>query len=466
MTNAQLDEYIARERSNGVSDSKIRQELLAKRWDPILVHRALNSVPDSVEKPVFHLNGSTALLIVGLSLIFIAAFVYFGYSWPDLSPLSRFTLIAVPNLLLFLIGSYMAKGEQLLTIKEGTHTTGLMILPISIGVFLYQFGLYDKIDSLLMAYSVLIAFPLYLFSAIYKKHDYGNVLVVIGAIAIAVFLMADNTLDGWESSGLLTVVSILTLLTAYQRKKDGRDQYLPVLISTGTVLFLASFPFLIGAVFGQLISDQSLNSIIEAIVAGGGLLVAAGLFGALFKPWTRTELSHQRLMIFIGTIIAFTSLVGGNGDGVVLSIVSVLFSTLVVIIGLGAQSKFTTWLGLIGGTLSLLNLLFGSVDKVSLVVAMFVLGFGAILLSIFFAKRSHQSEKLSPAAYFHMGYIDDQTASTLQVNTGEAPTLLVVLARIALVIILFWFIMFAFSHTNSTDPYYNSSHHPSSNSFI
>lgn len=468
--NTQLDEYVAKERSKGVPDDKIRQELLSKGWDPIAVHRSIGSVTETAPKPSIHLNGSTVLLIVGLSLIFIAALAFFGYGWPDLSPLSRFVLIAVPNLLLFLIGSYLAKGEALQTVKETTHAAGHIMLPITIGVFLYQFGFYKSLDDLLMAYSVLIAFPLYLYSAIYKKHSYGNLLVSLGAVAIAIFLMSDSILDGWRSAGLLTVVSVLTLWTAFRQKQSAQPAYLSALTSTGAILLIISFPTLISDLAQLITTDRPTVAIIEGLIGGGGLLVLASQFGALFQPWSRLELFHQRLMIVIGALVVFLPLMSGSSEAVILAVIAVVAAAIIVIIGIESQVKLLTWLGIVGGALSLLNVLFSTIDHLSVVLVMFILGFAAILLSIIFARRGHQPSTAVAGPNLKVGFIDDQSAGNLRATTGEAPTLFVILARIILAIILFWFIEFIIigslnsSHNNG----YQSPTSPASttNSFI
>jgi hypothetical protein len=207
--NDQLREYVAKERARGVDDEQLRQELLSKGWDPIAVHRLVAGEASVKTESQLHLSGTNVLLITGLSLIFIAAVTFIGYSWPQLSPLSRFLLIAIPNFFLFAIGSFLAKGDELKTVKETTHMAAHLMLPITAGVFLYQFGYYEKADALLMAYSVLLALPLSLYAALVKQRSYGALLVTLNLIALAIFLLTDQDLNGWRSSLILTVVSLL-----------------------------------------------------------------------------------------------------------------------------------------------------------------------------------------------------------------------------------------------------------------
>ncbi len=444
--NDQLREYIAKERARGVDDEQLRQELLSKGWDPIAVHRLVAGEASVKTESQLHLSGTNVLLITGLSLIFIAAVTFIGYSWPQLSPLSRFLLIAIPNFFLFAIGSFLAKGDELKTVKETTHMAAHLMLPITAGVFLYQFGYYEKADALLMAYSVLLALPLSLYAALVKQRSYGALLVTLNLIALAIFLLTDQDLNGWRSSLILTVVSLLGLITAWVYKKRGQEESIPALVSAGTILYIISFSSLVSDVTRQVTSDRTAIIGFAAIITGVGLLKTAALFGHLFKPWTRLEFFHQRLLIAAAMLITFITLIGAEGGETILTVISVVFSAIVVIIGMETRVKFMTVLGLVGGSISLLSLLFSNIDRVMVVVLMFIVGFAAILLSIFLAKRGSVST-IEAAPTWNVGFIDDKTAATLTVKTGEAPTFFTVLVRILLAFLLYALIQFIFMNS-------------------
>lgn len=428
----QLDSYISTERAKGLSTDAIRSELLSKGWDSIAVHRALNKdTVASVENPL-HLTGATAILLAGVGLILVAAISFLGYSYPELSPLSRFLLIAVPNFLLFLCGSYLAKGDDLKIVKEATHATGQIMLPITLGVFLYQFGFYNKADALLMAYSVALAFPVYLYSAIKKQHAYGNLLVTLGASAIAVFLLTDTVLDGYRSSLMLFVVSTATLWAGWGLKKQTDHRYLSGLVSVGTLLLIISYSSLVRDLMLTWANSAAFATAIIAVLTGGGLMGAAWLFGRLFTPWTRLELFHQRLLIVAAILFTFLMLIGNPSDLALLDLIAVCFAAIFVVLGLECRIKVMTYLGLIGGAISLVNLLFGSIERVALIIAMFTVGFGAIMLSVYLIRRTKRAVT-DGEPHWRTSLIDDSTALTLGVGTGEPPSVFIILVRIFLI---------------------------------
>lgn len=433
----QLEDYIAKEQARGIGNEKIRSELVAKGWDPIRVHRLLNSdTPE--EKPVgkSHFDGSNILLLAGLGLIFIAAATFIGYSWPELAPLTRFLLVAVPNILLFAIGSFLAKGEQLENARESTHMAGYLLLPITVGVFLYQFGYYSKSDPLLMAYSVMIAWPLAFYGALFRKNSYGGALITVYLIALAVFLYADRLLDGWISASALTAASLLGLFTAWRIKKQIGERSVPALVSVGTVVLAVSSVTLIDDLVRLVIADKTASVALSSFLSGLGLLTAAALFGRFFKPWSRLELTHQRLLIAAAVLVGVAGFIQADSDAALLSLISAAFSALVVVVGIQSRVRIMTILGMIGGAASLFNLLFSSVDKVIIVILMFLMGFAAVIVSILLAKRgANVRDDSSPE--WSIGFIDDQTAATLSVNGGGAPTFFTVLVRILLVIIAY-----------------------------
>lgn len=454
--NDQLYEYVAKERARGVGDEELRKELLSKGWDPIAVHRAIAGDVPAKAASSLHLNGTNVLLITGLSLIFIAAITFIGYSWPQLSPLSRFLLIAIPNLLLFVVGSFLAKGDELKTVKDATHMTGHLLLPTSVVVFLYQFGYYDRVDALLIAYGILLAFPLSLYVALVKQRTYGTLLVTLYLISLAIFLFADQDLNGWRSSLILTSASITGLLTAWTYKKRGEEESIAALVSAGTILYIISFYSVVTDLSRLITDDRAIAIGFSAVITGVGLLKTAALFGYLFKPWTRLEFFHQRLLIAAGILITFVSLVGAETGTTMLTVISVVFSALVVIVGMETRVKLMTVLGLVGGSISLLSLMFSNIDRVMIVVLMFIIGFAAILLSIFLAKRGNVARaELTPG--WNIGLIDDKTAATLTVKTGEAPSFFTILIRILLAFLFYMLIQFVFmnavTYSETPPPY-------------
>ncbi len=451
MTDDSLRQYIDSQRVKGVADDAIRAELLTKGWDSIVVHRALSGLEGAEGKNGVPMNRQSIILLLGLGLIFLGALGFLGYGWPDLSPIARFLMIAIPNFCLFLTGHLLAKGDQLKRTKELTYATTGLLLPVTIGTFLYQFGIYQYFDGLLIAYSLLISLPVYIYAA-GLQYRHAFLLLSLSSLGILLGLLADTNLDGWRSSGLTTIVGAINIFMA-KRAKDGEAHaYFPGLLSVGTVLAIIGWPTVFNDALALAGIGGDLALVLGSIFSTGGLVYVAIMLGCHLIPTSRTELFHQRLLLVGAALIGFSSILSGESQAL-LSLVGVLLGTALAILGLEAKVSLLKWLGSVGAVMSLLGLLVSNIDRELVIILFFVAGFAAVLGSIMMVKREAKANaEAVEQSGWNIGLISDLQAKQLPFKTGEAPSLITILIRLALVFILWLLIQFLVIGASTYDP--------------
>lgn len=361
------------------------------------------------EKTPKHLTSSQAFFIIGVALIITATVVIIIYSWPTLNPLMRFLAIAIPNVILFLI-SLFVKDINLVYVKKGTHATGLLMLPFSIGVFLYQFNIIDTLDSFLFFWPSLIVLPIYLYNDLAKKLNYAAAFVLIDAIAVLLFLFLHLKLDFKTVSGLMLIGAAICLFIAWISKiKNDKNHYESYAL-VSTLLFSFSIPAFISNLF-----TSSLLTI--SLVGGAALLIVAYLFGKLLIPWTKFEYSLQSFILIIFLFMLFVPLVSLASDKTIYSLLIIGLSLAVITIGLLFGINLIFIGGILAFIIGLLIPLLQSVGNISVPILLFIGGFLAIGLSILIGKSKIAKKTLyseSSAQRFCM--ISDATGKKLTIK--------------------------------------------------
>lgn len=363
--------------------------------------------PKEQEKSPTHLTASQIFFIIGVALVITATVVIIAYSWPTLSPLMRFLAIAIPNAILFLI-SLFVKG--LVYVKKGAHATALLMLPFSIGVFLYQFNIIFEIDYFLFFWSSLMALPIYLYNDLVKKLNYAAVFVLIDAIAVLLFFFNYLKLDFKTVSGLLLIGATIGFFIAWNSKIKNDKNHYESYASVSALFFSFCIPAFISNLF-----TSSLLTI--SLVGSLALFIVAYLFGKLLIPWTRIEYQLQRFILIFFLFMLFTPLVLLAADKTIYSLLIIGLSLAIITIGILLGINLIFIGGVIAFIIGLLIPLLKSVGNISAPILLFIGGFIAIGLSILIgkskiAKKTFYSEAI--AQKFCM--ISDATGKKLTIK--------------------------------------------------
>lgn len=432
----ELEQFIQTKRTQGKTDQEIETNLVSTGWNQATVKTALagqlSSVPPPPPLPVTqptpgsakpHLNASQVLLVVGIVLIIVAAIVIVQGSWGELSPLARFLIIALPNAALFGITAYSSKQTTLEHVRDGTSAAGLVLLPLSIGAFLYQFNIYHDVDALLMMVSALIALPVFLFFDLVLKRPGMAVLTIIDLLAAIIFFFMYYTIDelGWQLGWLAIGVILFTIARIAHHQNDIRHQR-PYEI-TSAAIFAVAVPATIYGLLQQYVWENNYDingQIVMSVIAGPVLLLVGQLYGKLFKPWTQTEHLAQRLLQLMSLFVAFGFVIfsGGFGDSDMFPIlISLVLSGLYIVYALYVGVKQLFVGGIIGAFIILLIFLLGQAGVDSLVMLL-ILGFAAIGLSILLGRSKMAGRNFfSAEAAERFGVISDDAAESLWKRT-------------------------------------------------
>jgi len=464
---SELREFIIKQRSKGKNDEEIRVKLVDAGWDHIVIHRALAGDYDAVAASSYdehkdHLTGSQILLVVGLVFIVIATILFVSNSWSDLSALTKFLIIFIPNMLLFAIGKWLSGKEDLVHIKNGVLAVGLVMLPGTIGTFLFQNGIFKELNSTLYLVSLMIPLPAYYYASLFKRQNYGTLLVLLDSIVIFFILNDDKGIDP-ALTYAITLLMAVGLAVLYMELKEraskiyqGITGYLTVLLFaisiTGIILALSKILF----EGNRFAADFSVSTYLLVSLLGGFVLgVMTMLIGRYLKPITQLEVGLQRFMMILTLLAIFIPLfnINNNNDRAIYLLIPVCLAGLLVYLGLLLGSKLLYVISIIAGVISILMLVFSGLGDVAIPIIMFIVGFIAIGLSIALAKTGLVGKKMvNEAVAESLGFVTDEQRRSIE-HFDDEGSVWAILSKVLFVIVAF-VLFFSFIAVISFEGYY------------
>lgn len=366
-----------------------------------------------------HFSASQILLALGIALVIVATIVIITYSWPELSPISRFLAVAIPNAIILLISLLTGKNPMLNHIKQGTHVTGLIMLPVSAGVFLYQFGIINDINSpALFLWSLLLVLPVYIFYDLYQKLNYAAILTLVDVFGLISFLISYLQIESLEFVTAIYLLSgLMSLTIAWMAKKMQDNRHLLPYSVYGALVLFFDLPFFVWAIFGGdsfFGGGDTASLLATSLIGGSALFLAALMIGKLFKPTTELEHALQKFLMlgFLATL--FLPLFMLSSDEKIYSILNIVFGIAVLLVGTIFGISLLFYGGLVGFIYGLLIPLLTFVSGISIPILLFLIGIIAILLSIFVAKSSLVKKSFYfESVALYLGAISDSQASQL-----------------------------------------------------
>lgn len=456
--NEELRNYIEKQRLYGISDPIIRKMLLDSGWDSDLVDSAFghHTVPDVPPTPPTHsennlevltsepyqhkqkttwglenthLNASQALLTVGLILILVAATVIVFYNWSSLTPIMRFLVAAIPNLLLFIIGYYSRRQSTLSHIDDGTNAVGLLLLPVTIGTFYFQFNIVSNVDSFLFFLSAVTAIPCMIAFDYWRRQAYAAVLTAVMIAAAVIFFGMYQEWNGstWYWVGVL--FGIATFITAVvadrMQNDDHRTPY--------EVISAIAFFFFVPLFLADLIkTDNSPSSLILfAFAAGLAGMVVGSCYRWLFAKISMTEFQLQRFVQFGALLSLIYPVIGLIGNQSIYVVPSLIVAAILILLAMLIGVNLMFVMGVTDLAISLLMVLFKELTDIKTPIFLFMLGFFAIGLSMFLgrikvARQSFYQASLAKS----LGVISDKESESLGHTTQNLkihPALIILL---------------------------------------
>lgn len=450
----EVEKFINGQRALGQTDDQIRQQLLANGWQlsqlssffvpkpPTSTPTPTQSAPVTQSEPTkAHLSASQVLLVIGVLLIIIAAVVILSISWENLTPLTKIAVLAVPELALFGTYYYVRRQETLGHVVQGTLLAAFLLLPVSIGAFIYQSNLYHDLNSLLFAVSSVIALPVYFFFD-YKKQPIAVLFSIIGTIASLIFFGAFFELGApfWSVGALIIGIATFMIAKLSYLKKD--DYRFPAYQVISALVLLASIPWVTYDLLNQFLPElmKEVSSSVEvpiSISIGVILLSLGSLYGKLFQPSSRQTVELQRLIQFVSLGFLLLPVIGAITENNAYVVAALALSVGLILLGLLVGINLIFVGGVIGGVMSLLIWLFKEVSSILTPISLIILGFIAIGLSIFLGrlKLSHSLFRNATLGERY-GFISDEQALTVSQPKRKGLGCLIALLIILLLLLI------------------------------
>jgi hypothetical protein len=216
-----------------------------------LIQKAFQT--QTVEKDAKGANGSNvkrridpakAFVWLGIILILSAVIAAIAANWSGATPWLKVLYTAVPMIIFYVLSFFLARNEETKIYERLTFVTASLLLPVSVGTTLYEFGVYKDLNSHFVAICTGLAAAYFLFFEFYAKRSYLSLLSILSLYVTFEAILFNWSLNNEFASGWCTIgfsLLILVVGVLLKNKDRSKDTYL----ATGTVLSLVGLPIMI-----------------------------------------------------------------------------------------------------------------------------------------------------------------------------------------------------------------------------
>lgn len=383
-----------------------------------------------------HFDLTKAFLFLGSILVLVALIIVIYSQWATVTPLVRISFLALPMLALYLTAWFLSKKPDYLDAFRICLATASLMLPFTVGTFLYQTGILPTIGELLFFCSAAVALIFYILFEYIFKQTYFSVLTVTGFAVALVSLLTTLTLDilpilwiMFTASALVTAWGIF--LASRQRSDCG------IYITVGTIATLVLLPASTLTTLDQNAGISYQSSLV--IVAGFGLLnLAVASFYNVCRALWQPEVFYRlkRFLEETAVLVILTPLLilGFQEDAytfvaLVFSLGFVLLRTQVAISSLATYGA----LGTVISVIAISSKYFA--DSIGWPIIVFLAGFVAIGLGLLIRKMA-LFNRFNTQTTLRLGLGQDPSAESRSQTFGWAK----ILGILILIFVLFQFV--------------------------
>ena len=391
------------------------------------------------KKALFNLSNfdlTKAFLFLGSILVLVALIIVIYSQWATVTPLVRITFLALPTLALYLTAGFLAKKPSYLDAFRICLATASLMLPFTIGTFLYQTGIMPTIGELLFFCSAASALIFYIVFEYFFKQTYFSVLTVSAFGVALVSLLTTMRLDNLPILWIMLTASALVagwgiFLASRQRSDCG------VYITVGTIATLVLLPASTLSTLGQNADISYQSSLI--IASGFGLLnLAVASFYNVCRGLWQPEIFYRlkRFLEETAVLVILTPLLILGFQENAYTFVALAFSLGFVLLRTQvAISSLATYgaLGVVASVIAISSQYFA--DSIGWPIIVFLAGFVAIGLGLLVRKMA-LFNRFNTSSTLRLGLGQDPEFETHSRSFGWAKTLGVLL----LIFLLFQFV--------------------------
>ncbi|MDP3992617.1 MAG: DUF2157 domain-containing protein [bacterium] len=396
-----------------------------------------------------HFDLTKAFLFLGSILVLVALIIVIYSQWATVTPLVRISFLALPMLALYLTAWFLSKKPDYLDAFRICLATASLMLPFTVGTFLYQTGILPTIGELLFFCSAASALIFYIVFEYILKQTYFSVLTVTAFGVALVSLLTDLSLDIlpilWIMFSASALVAIWGIFLASRQRSDCG-----IYITVGTIATLVLLPVSTLTTLDQNAGISYQSALI--IVAGFGLLNLAvasfyNVCRSLWQPETFYRLKRFLEETAVLVILTPLLILGFQEDfytfvALVFSLGFVLLRTQVAISSLATYGA----LGTVISVIAISSKYFA--DSIGWPIIVFLAGFVAIGLGLLIRKMT-VFNRFNTQATLRLGLGQDPAFESHSRTFGWAKTLGVLI----LIFLLLQFVMASLSGLHDQSNY-------------
>ena len=399
------------------------------------------------------------ILTSGALLIVVAVFVLASTSWESFSPVSRILTSLIPLIILYAIGFGLRKQAAHHVLSQVTLITGSIILPITLGITIYQSGLYPFVDATLVFGVALVSLIWYGFLEFVLAERWQAIGTIVASSVLAVSFGEIVNLPNWGYY-LLAIILAFFYLCASRTYISSYNSTPPHLAAwySGTAIILGTCGLvLLPPTFTQwanLGSVSDIYTLILYILAAAILFAVAVLFS---REWQETkspldlalrQLTEQLSVLVLGGAAILIGLTSNETDAI---IITILIGIAALILGAYVRITLLRPIGLVALVIGLLKLILFAATQVGAAWPILLLVVGFILIGIAYIAQTEHNTDLwkrllkSPnesSSLFGLGIIPEQSHSNThaKVNPNLNGTAIVWIAAFLIFMIVITFV--------------------------
>ncbi|MDP3992742.1 MAG: DUF2157 domain-containing protein [bacterium] len=383
-----------------------------------------------------HFDLTKAFLFLGSILVLVALIIVIYSRWATVNATVRIAFLALPMLALYLTAWFLSKKSSYLDAFRICLATASLMLPFTVGTFLYQAGILPTIGELLFFCSAAIALIFYILFEYIFKQTYFSVLTVTGFAVALVSLLIALSLDIlpilWIMFSVSALIAAWGIFLASRQRSDCS-----IYLFVGTIATLVLLPASTLTTLGQNAGISYQSSLV--IVAGFGLLnLAVASFYNVCRGLWQPEIFYRlkRFLEETAILVILTPLLILGFQEDAYTFVALAFSLGFVLLRTQVAISSLATYGALGTVISVIAISSKYfADSIGWPIIVFLAGFVAIGLGLLIRKMTVFS-RFNTQATLRLGLGQDPAFESRSHTFAWAKTL----GALLLILLLFQFV--------------------------
>jgi hypothetical protein len=416
---------------------------------PVPNTEKLNGANSETKNRIFDLHtldATKTFVFIGALLILIALIIVLVSQWSNVGPGTRVAFLAIPMFVLFGLATVLKTQSKYKEIYDACLITGAIILPFTVGTFLYQFKIIKEIDAQMVMVCSLTGYILYTAIEMLTRNSKMAVLSLSSLYTFAIAAMLNYELSTqtilWALLFLSGCVGGFGFILQRNKLESGESY-------TGIGIILGSFLLPVATLVSLNDLSQLSSELNASFISAFGCMylgLSIWLYQINKKFGNKSFLDSKRILESLAPLMIVFPFILVGYDNIAMMVVGIALSFAAIFASISIRIRTLLATGAIGvvfGILAISGKYF--VNSLGWPIVVFLSGFAMIGVSFLVRNVRHLS--LSHQDSSHYLGLGDSPESELAghhnhgIGCGQIALIFLILTFI--VPIIYWLIISA-----------------------